>query len=120
MHKGSLRIHLSTGLVLMFAASGLLWLNNIHTMIEFRPRNDSIIDDGHGYFSKEKLPEVGWPWVAQKNYYLSSFEGGNYYFYEDDFKALKLALDGICALAILVLIAIVLEWRIRRSATSEP
>jgi hypothetical protein len=107
------QFHLSTAVVLMFVAGGLLWLNMPETATPekvtaattaARTSSESVAFEGWGQ---------GWPlrWQSTEHFLFDSARG-------EAMRSLraywKLAVDIGAAMTILSLVAVVLEWRIRR------
>jgi hypothetical protein len=93
------QFHLSTAIVLMFVASGLLWAN-----LSESPAGN-LSDWGvtvHIY---------GWP---AKVYWVTSDKTGDGFFWKERGGYSGLAMDAGAALAVLLAVAVFCEWRIRR------
>jgi hypothetical protein len=93
------QFHLSTAVVLMFVASGLLWAS-VHEYNEWEPL---------GYWTL--VSKRGWPMAYLRATRLSR---GSSALFEQHMSVASLVLDIAVALAILLATAVVLEWRIRR------
>ncbi len=92
------QFHLSTAVVLMFVAAGLLWLNMRDTWSPW-------------------VILHGWPFVATER--MVHFD--NDFPFALHVKPLGLAANALFALVVLYLVAFLCEWRIRRkSARAEP
>ena len=91
--------HLSTAIVVMFVASGLLWLN---------VRNQNWI-----HLPDDDLPSYGWPFIYFNRYWM--FEGSKSLFY-NEWYCWHLIGNILIALAIVIVVAFVCEWHIRRAA----
>jgi len=94
-----LQYHLSTAVVLMFVAGGLLWLN-------MRPLPLRAVE--------MKIPLHGWPLMTRyavitlSNEEAAMMPDGGYWNWQN------CALNALCAVVILLAVAVFLEWRIRR------
>jgi hypothetical protein len=100
MKRPWFQYHLSTAIILMFVASGLLWLNLTESTTIWR------LDDVPFSFRQWGWPFL-WPhnpWAHSQPYFISP--SVDYYS--------PLIVDAAIATALLVFIAFVLEYRIRR------
>jgi len=103
------RIHLSTALALTLVTGGLLWLN---TAVDNRSLDpyESVSSDGFG-----ELPPLvqGWPFHCR--IWRVGFFSFAYYYYE--WRILALLANILVAVALLALVAFVLEIFLRRRAS---
>jgi hypothetical protein len=134
MTRGWLQIHLSTAIVMMFVAGGLLWLN-------LRPQQRVVIDTEIGNDSYEPVlerrPNPGWPLPFTERHTKAGF-GVSYQLVNGVVQTIvntgfptekdtvvtvyggSLTLDiGIFFVALLSA-GLICEWRIRRRETSKP
>ena len=120
------QLHLSTGIVLMFVAGGLMWLNNVPGMIEQHSLT-VILGYEHKGASRKKLEAVGWPWKIYDSYYVTINNivppdpelGGVSYWYDRQYVTLKYCSDLGVAILILYSTAFLLERRIRTNPKSQ-
>jgi len=117
--RAGVQVHLSTAIVLMFVAGGLVWAN-VHQRIYVNhpvgfstPRAESIIFGE--YFA------WGWPLDCKEIHYQWEGNGGipnlvkTVQLAQTTYWDLKLLIiDTIIALAILAAVGFALEWRVRR------
>jgi hypothetical protein len=115
------QFHLSTAIVLMLVASGLLWGNMRPPVTERLPSNEPQI-----LFVHVRWP--GWPFAAENMYAISNAEAfGESVSPDEKIKTWvqqqewgplgdgsNIAANAVCALLILAGIGVVCEWRIRR------
>jgi hypothetical protein len=91
--KRRFQIHLSTAIVMMFVAGGLIWANVSGT------RHPS-----YNYI------EHGWPFRSQMHFVgLGSYEG-------EEMPYLCASIDGMVAITFLLITHAICEWLIRRRA----
>ena len=106
------QIHLSTAIVLMFAAGGLLGLNIL-------PFERGLTDwDLDKYPLDKILPKESWLFVAQgwPIPFWTAFEGNKQIRVASKWRYQCLSADVAIVLVILGAIAMCCEWRIRRRA----
>ena len=135
------RFHLSTAVLLMFAAGGLMWLNfherfNIET-ITSDGRSSGEVCFGfpmsarvsEGTFWESNLTEVRFRQNRENKIWKKFFEGsrlipGRGVFIVDDggdrvkFRPTGIAVDGMFGLTVLVVMGFISEWVIRRTKKS--
>jgi len=106
------QIHLSTAIVMMFAAGGLIWANAVPEATRSNGVLPSSYVQGMAY-SNYEFRCYGWPWVAVV---WTQERAGNIVTWQgaDVFNRKELAADILVALAILVSLTTLCEWRIRR------
>jgi len=115
------KIHLSTAIILMFVASGLLWLNFARYLHPLGPKihyegplKNCKLSDATGFFYMGlPIPAIGY------RYHLEpTTDTHTFIMRETDktliCKPLWLLVDILVAAGILVLVAIACEWSIRR------
>jgi hypothetical protein len=130
-----LQLHLSTCIVLMFVAGGLIWANV--RLQEPAPPPDAQVDDEqdemryrleHYVWQYTEPHTRGWPWVAwQRSYkFQVTAERNDGRLPEGidvesaDWSYGNLAADGAVSITILFTIAFFLEWLIRRRGRQQP
>ena len=115
------QIHLSTAIVLMFVAGGLMWLNNVPEML--KPIAMEISPNGIYGATHEALPRVGWPLRIHDKPLVTSEMDETSYNYIVSYESYWYLANLTVAVLILISIALLLEWRIRRKhplPTPEP
>ena len=112
------QFHLSTAIVMMFVAGGIMWLN-VHMRIQ---RIDFQVSSHWQWYY---VPKQGWPIIALERYpyklsvpsypiievFMNHTE--NYTIWE--WQPIALCLDFLVALLLISLTWFVCEWRIRRN-----
>jgi len=122
------QVHLSTCVVLMFVAGGLMWANVHRPPQPFPPIDESAHEmacyNAEVYCYQDAR---GWPWPFCEPGRTYSPPGSSVFtsgtnrivvVHEDIWHFGALAIDIAIALAILFAVAFVLEWRIRRRSRS--
>jgi len=113
------QIHLSTAVVMMFVAGGIIWANFTNTP---RFSTDGSRDDSKhfniGEWQYSINQRFGWPMTAVERGYISEAMYKNRNFSDDAYEVLRLmaALDALVALILLALVWFLCEWLIRRRA----
>jgi len=109
MKRPWFQFHLSTAIILMFVASGLLWLN-------MRPLPQPTRLSPPNW----EIPVRGWPLTTR--YFVMTLDSeeaalmvnaGGYWHWQN------VALNVLCALVILVSVAALCEWRIHRRRSTD-
>ena len=102
------QIHLSTAIVLMFVAGGLIWANvRLRRTAEW----ESLARDSHhflGVVTVDALFEYGWPATA--------YSAGHAVFYEPRIHFIGVFINTLAAFLILFVGWFMFEWIIRRHA----
>jgi hypothetical protein len=110
------QIHLSTAIVMMFVAGGLMWANFIPARTFSR---SSDWHEGQAYYA---FKTYGWPcWVVIVTQEVTGAPGQTVIGWEgiDAFNKGRLAIDIAVALIILGLFRFICEWQIRRRAAQK-
>ena len=100
------QFHLSTAVVMMFVASGLLWLNMYRSdTVGYLAFDISDVPDRKNWVSYHRIAQ-GWPaWFSER--YTGGLSGSQW-------RVPGLLYDCATAGAVLFAVGLVLEWRIRR------
>lgn len=106
--RSRFRIHLSTAIVLMFVASGLLWAN-----ISQRARYaTNYFDQGELYIASHGWPfGVSYQWIVLGNEEMAQAPLSKF---DPQIHWLNIGANTAIALTILFACGCLLEWRIRR------
>ncbi|MCY3024200.1 MAG: hypothetical protein NTW87_34930 [Planctomycetota bacterium] len=109
------QFHLSTAVVLVFAAAGLLWAN-----MHERKAVAHFLDQEWEWDRSRSEVQIeayvvfhGWPSFCTESLYLFCYSEPDH-FCRNDCKPLSLALNALVALFVLLATAVLLEWLIRR------
>ena len=100
-----LRIHISTAMVLMFAAGGGLWINTQRRTTDW----DVALSLGH--FSYKSATITGWPFAVTCN-----IDGEEKF--DSSTQGKRICVNILIWLTLLLLVAAVCEYRIRRHEKS--
>ena len=112
-----LQFHLSTAVVLMFVAAGLLWANMLHRHEQLN-EFDACLQDMDRMMAGTAAPTVtgkiaqGFPCVVLRTRIVDGTSSGPLGWPE--FSLSALVCDVLVGLLMLVGTAILLEWRVRR------
>ena len=104
-----LQVHLSTAVLLMLAAGGLIWMNvtGRHSELEWM---------SHSLYNRIEIEKYGWPYTVVR--WITEVSGTYKNRYSSGFSALCCAIDLAVALAILFAVWFVCErwiaWRAGR------
>jgi len=115
--RARFQIHVSTAIVMMFVAGGLIWANVRGTVSDF----DDVIEIHTGETEHEIITEFGWPCNALTAISLTFSRGEKLVGVaaQDNWTFTHAAADVFAALAILFAVWFICEWFIRRRAAGK-
>jgi len=116
------QVHLSTAVILMIEAAGLLWLNVTHVE-EKRTLHYPLYFEGSELTNVAALFErQGWPICYHQVFFQGTLHDrmNPDDRVSDDWKALSLTIDAVICLVILLANGSICEWLIRRREGRKP